>query len=86
VIAERAQVADMYPLAPAQLGILFKSLDGDEPGVYVTQFVCRVEGDLDVDSWTSRFKSSGATPWFPSHCMTGASRSRRRSPRGSRRT
>ena len=37
----------VYALTPLQEGILYHTLDGTTPGVYFTQFVCRLDGELD---------------------------------------
>ena len=41
-------VEDMYPLSPMQQGMLFHTLYGPTTGVYLEQFNCILNGDLDV--------------------------------------
>lgn len=42
-------VEDVYPLSPTQQGILFHSLSDPHSGVYIEQFLCRLQGTLDID-------------------------------------
>jgi amino acid adenylation domain-containing protein len=48
-------IEDLYPLTPAQQGMLFHTLADPEAGHYVEQFICRLRGELDVtileESW-----------------------------------
>src|SRR5260221_7338238 len=48
-------IADIYPLTPAQQGMLFHSLYAPGSGVYVEQLSCALHGDLDAgtfgDAW-----------------------------------
>jgi Condensation domain len=41
-------IEDIYPLSPAQRGILFHTLYAPRSGVYVTQFGCTLESGLDL--------------------------------------
>ncbi len=45
--ADDGGIEDLYPLTPAQEGMLFHSLADPEAGHYVEQFVCRLRGTLD---------------------------------------
>ena len=45
-------VEDIYPLSPMQQGMLFHTVYGSTPGVYLEQFNCILRGDLDL----ARFK------------------------------
>jgi amino acid adenylation domain-containing protein len=45
--ADDGDIEDLYPLTPAQAGMLFHTLADPEAGHYVEQFVCRLRGDLD---------------------------------------
>jgi amino acid adenylation domain-containing protein len=48
-------IEDIYPLTPAQQGMLFHTLADPEAGHYVEQFICRLRGELDQtileESW-----------------------------------
>ncbi len=48
VFARDRAIEDIYPLAPAQQGMLFHSLYAPTSGVYIEQLVCTLCGDLDV--------------------------------------
>ena len=43
-------VEDIYPLSAVQEGMLFHTLEAPGSGVYVEQYACVVEGELDVDT------------------------------------
>jgi amino acid adenylation domain-containing protein len=53
--ADSGGIEDLYPLTPAQQGMLFHTLADPEAGHYVEQFVCRLRGELDLtilgESW-----------------------------------
>lgn len=40
-------VEDIYPLSPAQSGILFHTLATPEAGLYINQFSCQISGEFD---------------------------------------
>src|SRR5215471_10624534 len=44
-------VEDIYPLSPVQEGMLFHSLYAPGAGVYINQFVNRLEGDIRADAF-----------------------------------
>ncbi len=50
-------VEDIYPLSPLQEGMLFHTLKEPGTGIYVTQYTCRLSGNLDLElfqrSWES---------------------------------
>jgi amino acid adenylation domain-containing protein/non-ribosomal peptide synthase protein (TIGR01720 family) len=46
----RADVADMFHLSPMQQGMLFHILYAPTTDVYLGQFSCALQGDLDVDA------------------------------------
>ncbi|HEX7242264.1 MAG TPA: condensation domain-containing protein, partial [Longimicrobiaceae bacterium] len=47
----RAAYEDFYPLAPLQKGLLFHTVEGDDPGVYVVQLHCVLAAGLDVEAF-----------------------------------
>src|SRR6185436_10639080 len=49
--AKKNLVEDIYPLSPAQAGMLFHALHAPESGTYVLQVSGRLEGDLDEDAF-----------------------------------
>ncbi|MBW8874482.1 MAG: non-ribosomal peptide synthase/polyketide synthase [Acidobacteria bacterium] len=44
-------IEDVYPLSPTQEGLLFHSLFAPDSGVYVTQIVCELRGELDLPAF-----------------------------------
>ncbi len=50
------EVADVYPLAPMQGGMLYHTLADPGSGVYVVQYTCEITGELD----TTRFRTTWA--------------------------
>lgn len=49
-------VADIYPLSPVQLGLLFHTLDNSQQGVYVNQYTCQLQGDLNIRLFQQAWK------------------------------
>src|SRR5689334_17054607 len=49
--AELANLEDLYPLSPMQLGMLFHTIEDAESGVYFEQSVFTIEGPLDVPAF-----------------------------------
>ncbi len=47
---ERNNIADIYPLAPMQEGILFHCISAPEDGLYMPQTALRITGAVDIDS------------------------------------
>jgi amino acid adenylation domain-containing protein len=47
----RKNVEGIYPLAPAQMGMLFETLAAPGSGINVEQWTCTIEGVLDVDAF-----------------------------------
>jgi len=47
VLPDLKNIEDVYPLSPAQNGMLFHSLLAPDSGVYVTQVACTLPADLD---------------------------------------
>lgn len=50
-------VEDIYPLSPAQAGILFHSIQEPASGVYIQQFTCVIAGDLDVGTLAAAWRA-----------------------------
>jgi len=51
------EIEDTYPLTPMQQGILFHSLSEPDSGVYTTQFVCELRGDLDEEAFQAAWQT-----------------------------
>ena len=45
-------VEDIYPLSPAQEGILFHCLEESKPGVYFEQYTCTLRDNLNTEHFT----------------------------------
>ncbi|HHO67711.1 MAG TPA: non-ribosomal peptide synthetase, partial [Gammaproteobacteria bacterium] len=46
------RLQDVYPLSPLQSGMLFHSLHHPGSGEYLEQYLCTLEGELDVEAFT----------------------------------
>ncbi len=44
-------IEDLYELAPTQQGMLFRTLSGNEPGIYFEQFLCTLTGRLNISAF-----------------------------------
>jgi amino acid adenylation domain-containing protein/non-ribosomal peptide synthase protein (TIGR01720 family) len=51
-------IEDLYPLSPMQQGMLFHSLYGPDSGVYTTQLVCELSGNLSEDAFESAWQAA----------------------------
>lgn len=49
-------IQDVYPLTPAQQGILFHALDETTTGVYVNQLCLRLNGSIDLNRFEQAWK------------------------------
>ncbi|WP_437759716.1 non-ribosomal peptide synthase/polyketide synthase [Sorangium sp. So ce1389] len=49
-------VEDIYALSPAQLGMLFHTLEAPGSGVYVEHLTCRIPRDLDVEAFKQAWR------------------------------
>ena len=54
---QASSIQDVYPLTPAQQGILFHSLLDRESGVYVCQVTFQLIGELDRDAFRTAWKT-----------------------------
>src|SRR6185295_6569061 len=52
-----SEIEETYPLTPMQQGILFHSLSEPDSGVYTTQFVCELRGDLDQEAFQAAWQT-----------------------------
>ncbi|HKV40584.1 MAG TPA: amino acid adenylation domain-containing protein, partial [Blastocatellia bacterium] len=50
-------IEDAYPLSPMQQGMLFHTLYAPESGVYCTQLLCDLDGELDPDALEQAWQS-----------------------------
>ncbi|PZD72647.1 Linear gramicidin synthase subunit D [Acaryochloris thomasi RCC1774] len=50
LITAKGKIADLYPLSPAQQGILFHTLYAPNSGLYITQFSYKLKGNLNVNA------------------------------------
>ncbi|HIY41880.1 MAG TPA: non-ribosomal peptide synthetase, partial [Candidatus Nocardiopsis merdipullorum] len=50
-------VSDIYPLSPAQQGVLFHTLSAPDSGVYFEQFSVRLEGKLDTAAFRAAWEN-----------------------------
>ena len=45
---QKAQIENVYPLTPLQLGVLFHAMYAPDGAAYFEQLFCRLDGDVDV--------------------------------------
>ncbi len=57
---EGAESEDAYALSPLQQGVLFEVLHRGEPGLYVVQLTCSIDGALDVQALTRAWQGAVA--------------------------
>ncbi|MCY1021700.1 non-ribosomal peptide synthetase [Pyxidicoccus sp. MSG2] len=56
LLAARPELEDVYPLAPMQVGMLFRTLLEPKSGAYVEQFHCVLDGALDVAAFEGAWR------------------------------
>jgi len=52
------QIEDLYPLSPMQEGMLFHSLYGSDSGIYTTQLVCELNGQVNEDNLETAWQAA----------------------------
>jgi alpha-ketoglutarate-dependent taurine dioxygenase len=57
MLASTPDLEDVYPLTPAQQGILFQALYRPESGLYLSQFHWSMEGEFDADVFRQAWKT-----------------------------
>ena len=53
-----ANIEDIYELSPMQQGMLFHTLYSPDSGVYLEQFNCVINGDLDIDLFRKAWQNA----------------------------
>jgi len=56
-MAQRDDIADIYPLSPLQRGLLFHSLYAPEAAQYFEQLTCRLEGPVDGEAFAAAWQA-----------------------------
>lgn len=51
-------VADIYALSPTQLGMMFHSLANEQSGVYVNQYTCQLQGQLQPTAFQQAWQQT----------------------------
>lgn len=60
LLASTGPLADLYPLAPTQEGILFHALRDQDSGAYFNQLTCVLEGPLDPAAFREAWRLTAA--------------------------
>ena len=49
-------IESIYRLSPLQEGMLFHTIDGSDPGLYLEQYGCEFNGELDAECLASAWQ------------------------------
>ncbi|MCX7569417.1 amino acid adenylation domain-containing protein [Tumebacillus sp. DT12] len=50
-------IEDLYPLTPVQAGMVYHNLTSAQPDLYVAQFDCKLEGNLEASSFQTAWQT-----------------------------
>ncbi|HJQ76742.1 MAG TPA: amino acid adenylation domain-containing protein, partial [Acidimicrobiia bacterium] len=56
--AQTGNIEALYPVTPVQAGMLYHTFLAEEPGMYILQFSCTVEGIVDEEAFRSAWAST----------------------------